>query len=45
MDVKRFIQELTASQHYQQQIVTVKELPGREAIFVEVTPPLAPEWF
>lgn len=43
MDVKRFLKALESDQHYQRQIVTVKELPGKEAVFGEVNPPLAPE--
>jgi DEAD/DEAH box helicase domain-containing protein len=43
MDVQRFLKELTASQNYQQQIVTVQELPPAEAVYGEVNPPLAPE--
>ncbi len=42
MDVERLLKELTAGQYYQQQIVTVKELPSCEAVYGEVEPPLLP---
>lgn len=42
MDVQRFINALTSSQYYQEQIGLVKELPAREAVYGEVFPPLPP---
>lgn len=43
MDVKRFLNTLTAARDYQDQIGLVRELPGREAIFGQVDPPLPEE--
>lgn len=40
MDVPRFLNKLTSSQSYQGQIVLVKDLPNREAVYGAVDPPL-----
>ncbi|HEX7714172.1 MAG TPA: DEAD/DEAH box helicase [Bacillota bacterium] len=43
MDVNRFLQELTASRDYQDQIITIRELPIREAVYGTPDPPLPAE--
>lgn len=40
MNVQHFLNHLTSSPSYQDQIVLVKELPSREAVYGEVDPPL-----
>lgn len=43
MDVQRFLNGLTTARDYQDQIILVKELPGREASYGQVAPPLPEE--
>ncbi|HOJ77830.1 MAG TPA: DEAD/DEAH box helicase [Bacillota bacterium] len=40
MDVQRFLKKLTSDQYYQGQIAFIKELPSREAVYGDVSPPL-----
>jgi len=40
MDAERFIQYAKSAAHYRDQIVTIEDIPAREAQYAELTPPL-----
>ncbi|HEX3045435.1 MAG TPA: DEAD/DEAH box helicase, partial [Bacillota bacterium] len=43
MDVQRFLKKLSSDQEYQNQMIAVREIAGREAVYETVNPPLPPE--
>ncbi|MCL6591717.1 MAG: DEAD/DEAH box helicase [Firmicutes bacterium] len=43
MDVQRFLKKLSSAPDYQDQIIAVREIPGREAVYAAVDPPLSRE--
>jgi DEAD/DEAH box helicase domain-containing protein len=43
MDVQRFLKKLSSDQDYQNQMIAVREIAGREAVYETVNPPLPPE--